>query len=97
MPAYDGTSTDKFWIGFTPENSIDDDIGLTKEELSKIPFVGYWTCIDFWNEENAKRLVRCLLPLYPEMYVDNDAGDIVPADDYLKASYVYPYNNKHKI
>lgn len=54
MPAYDGTSTDKFWIGFTPENSIDDDIGLTKEELSKIPFVGYWTCIDFWNEENAR-------------------------------------------
>lgn len=91
-----GSTFDMFWIRFTPNNSmLDDEILLTKEELALIPFVGYWTCIDYWNEENAKKVVECLLPLYPEMYVDNDYGSIVPASEYLKAPIIIEKRPDH--
>lgn len=93
-----GEQYSEYFIMYFDSNTsmLDAEMSLTEEELAKVPFVGHWLCIDFRNEEYAKRIVECLLPLYPEMYVEDDYGSIFSASEYLKTPYTYE-STTHKI
>lgn len=60
-------------IGFTFYDNQrifgENDLFLSEEEKALIPFDGYYMYIDFWNDEYAKRLVECLLPIYPKCWL----------------------------
>lgn len=78
-----------------------------RKKKTLIPFDGYYVYVYFWNDEYAKRLVECLLPIYSKMIVDDDNGNIVSGANYLKTKYIHNFlharkgeyynpNNKHK-
>lgn len=103
------SSFDEIWLTFEPNQKIfeENDLLLSDEEKTLIPFDGYYVYVYFWNDEYAKRLVECLLPIYPEMLVDDDNGNIVSGANYLKSQYIHNFlharkgeyydpNNKHK-
>lgn len=92
-----GSDLNSVSIYFSPLQTTDDsDLAVLKEEKGPLPFDGYWMVVDYWNEEYTKRVVECLLPLYPEMYVFDDENSIIPGSDYLKLPYQHNFKNHEK-